>query len=74
MASYQDIETRLAVVEDKIDLIMKTFTIVKRYQHPISDQMVEEKKSLLDIYHELKHAGAEVLNITEKDNGDGNRV
>lgn len=68
MASYQDIDTRLRVVEDKLDLIMKTFSITKRFKHPISDELITETKTLLDIYREIKHLDLEVLNATEQQN------
>jgi hypothetical protein len=63
MASYQDIETRLRVVEDKIDLVMKSFQITKQYQHPlVPGKVVQETKSLLDVYRELKAANAQIEN------------
>lgn len=66
MPSYQDIETRLRVAEDKLDLIMKTFQITKRFKHPISDEIITETKTLLDIYREIKHMDLEVLNASDK--------
>jgi len=63
MASYQDLETRMRVVEAKIDLVMKSFQITKRYEHPlVPGQVIEERKSLLDVYHELNHHGITVEN------------
>lgn len=73
MASYQDIDVRLAVVEDKIDLIMKTFSITKRYEHPLNPgQLVTETKSLLDIYREIKQQGLEIINASDAKEEDGN--
>jgi len=60
--SYQDIDVRLAVVEDKIDFVMKTFSVTKRYRSILSpDQEVVETKSLLELYREVKGLGLEVI-------------
>lgn len=69
MASYQDIETRLRVVEDKVDLIMKSVTFTKKFRHPISDEVVTESMTLLDIYRQLKTLGHEPVNATGNENG-----
>jgi hypothetical protein len=61
MASYMDIDVRLHVVEDKIDLIMKSIRIQSRYEHPlVPGQVIVETKTLLDVYRELKGLGLEV--------------
>lgn len=84
MPSYQDIETRLRVCEDKLDLIMKAFTITKRYESALMPgQVITETKTLLDIYRETKREGLIIHNVTddpatvekieqgvEKENGD----
>jgi len=60
--SYQDIAVRLSVVEDKIDMIMRSFSIKKRYQSPlVLGQVVEEVKSLYDLYREIKTSGHLIL-------------
>lgn len=65
MASYQDIDVRLSVVEDKIDLVMKSFQIVKQYESLlVPGQVIRETKSLLDVYRELKGQGREIINPT----------
>jgi hypothetical protein len=54
MPSYQDIETRLRVVEEKVDLLMRSIKINK------VEGLVDKKvttKSLLEIYHEMKWQG-----------------
>ena len=66
MASYQDIDVRLSVVEDKIDLVMKSFSITKRYQSSlVPGQFVEEKKSLLELYREIKGLGVMMMSPEE---------
>lgn len=67
MPSYQDIETRLIVCEDKLDLIMKAFTVTKRTESIIMPgEFTVESKTLLDIYHEMKSNGVQIINATEK--------
>lgn len=66
MSSYQDIDVRLAVVEDKLDFVMKTFSVSKRYRSPLApEQEVVETKSLLELYREVKGAGLIVLSPEE---------
>jgi len=67
MASYQDIETRLAVLEDKIDFVMKVFTIrVTHQSNIIGGEPTVKNVSLLDAYLDVKAAGLSVANPTEK--------
>lgn len=55
MPSYQDIETRLLVVEDKIDFIMKSFPIRKKTPSTLMPgEFIVEDINLLDLYRELK--------------------
>lgn len=64
--SYQDIDVRLAVVEDKIDFVMKTFSVSKRYRSILApDQEVVETKSLLELYREVKGAGLTLVSPEE---------
>ena len=58
MASYQDIDTRLHVVEDKVDLLLRSIRITKREPPKIiGGEAVVVTKSLLEIYHEMKGLG-----------------
>lgn len=54
MASYQDIETRLAAVERKLDYVMNNFTLSR--VNPLTRQ--PEVKTMLDIYHEAQQVEA----------------
>ena len=76
MASYQDIDVRLSIVEDKIDLVMKSFQITKQYESIlVPGQVIRETKSLLDVYKELRREGVEVINpapVTTESDNDGN--
>lgn len=74
--SYQDIDVRLAVVESKLDFVMSTFSISKRYRSIVApDQEVVETRSLLELYREVKGAGLTVITpeeaASEKGDGDG---
>ncbi len=66
MPSYQDIETRLRVVEDKVDLLMRSIRITRR------EGLVDPKtvtKTLLDIYREMKGLGMSAAELApEQDN------
>lgn len=64
--SYQDVATRLAQVEDKLEFVMKTFSITKEYRSAIMpDQVVREVRSLLDLYREVTAAGLQVMSREE---------
>lgn len=72
MPSYQDLETQVIVLEDKLDFVMKTFSVSKRYPSLLNPgQDVIETKSLLDLYREVKAAGAMLINPTKKEEVDG---
>lgn len=60
MASYQDIETRLRVAEDKLDFFMKQFVVTKRSLSATLDAagrptVKEETTNLLNVYHESRN-------------------
>lgn len=62
MASYQDIEARLGVVERKLDFIMNAFTVTKQTQSRLMPEHVTvETKTLLQAYRELQ--GAEFIDM-----------
>lgn len=52
MASYQDIETRVQVLERKVDFVMKQFKLGMPNGSVINPQMVI--KSILDLYNEAQ--------------------
>lgn len=65
MASYQDLETRLAVIEDKLDFTMQAFAVQQRVGSPIvggQDKLVT--KTLLQVYREMKGRGLTPADIT----------
>lgn len=67
MASYQDQEVRLRVLEDKIDFVMKTFAVSQRYEHPLMPgQFVTETRTLLDTYRQMKGLGMSPEQVTDK--------
>ena len=51
MASYQEMDVKLKVLEDKIDFVMRTFSVA----NPLTP--FSKPKSLLEIYHEVKTGG-----------------
>jgi hypothetical protein len=56
--SVQDHETRLRVLEDKIEFVMKTFAVTQRYEHPLMPgKFIQETKTLLDTYRQMKGLG-----------------
>jgi hypothetical protein len=60
--SYQDIDTRLAVVEDKIDFIMKLARVTKATPSALNPgTFYKEQISLQDLYREVKTSGSEIL-------------
>lgn len=64
--SYQDIATQVASLQDKVEFILKTFTVTKQYESVlVPGQVVRESKTLLDVYHELKGQGAVVNPFAE---------
>lgn len=51
MASYQDIDTRLKVLEDKVDFTMKAFSVQRKSKTlPTRITVI----NLLDVYREMK--------------------
>lgn len=70
MASYQDIETRLRSVEDRLDFTMKAFAVQRIEKSKIiggGDTVVN--KSLLDLYRELSQAGEVPVYASEQAEG-----
>jgi hypothetical protein len=58
MPSYQDIETRLAVVERKLALVMQCASVTKRVPSTLMPgEYVTTRMSLGDLYKELQAAG-----------------
>ena len=64
--SYQDLQTRIAVLEDKLDFVMKTFTVIREKRSIIDPNYVtRESSSLLDLYRQTQAAGLQVLSREE---------
>lgn len=62
--SYQVLAVQVAVIEDKLDFILKTFSVTKQYEHPlVPGQVIREVKTLLDVYRELKGLGAVIVPV-----------
>jgi hypothetical protein len=74
MASYQDMDVRLAVCEDKIDMLMKMASVTKREPSTLMPgEYVETRMSLFDLYKELKREGIRIDNPSKEtvtENGD----
>lgn len=66
MASYQDIETRLKVIEDKMDLTMKAIIISQPNRF---DPEKTVKYSLYDLYIASSNAGLKLKGGEEQQNG-----
>jgi hypothetical protein len=68
MASTQDLESRLGVVERKLDFVMKLAQVTKRTPSIISPgDFLMEQISLLDLYREVSTSGGEIVEV--KDDG-----
>jgi len=66
--SYQDIESRLRAVEDKLDFVMKTFSVTRQERSIIDPrQVLTTSMTLLDVYREVKSAGALVIPFEKKE-------
>lgn len=64
--SVQDIDTRLKVVEDKLDFVMRQFKLNKQTLLPTLDShgnplVKVEVMSLLDVYHSIKNGSVELI-------------
>lgn len=69
MPSYQDIETRLRVVEDKLDFLMKMGSVTKREESRIMPgQMIETRMNFLDLYRMVKTQGLDLQPQVEQEN------
>jgi hypothetical protein len=54
MASYQDIDSRLGVVERKIDFLMTMGQVTKRTPSLVDPRgFTETSMTVLDLYHEM---------------------
>lgn len=70
--SYQDIDTRLQVIEDKVDFVMKTFTVTRQESSILNpSQLFTTKMNLLDVYRELKTQGAMIITPGSKEADNG---
>lgn len=59
MASYQDIDTRLKVIEDKVAFILKSFTVTRQEQSILDpSKVLVTTQTLGDVYRELTSRGA----------------
>lgn len=70
MASIQDIDSRVRVIEDKVDFMMKSFSFQQKsaVAGPNGQEIVAIK-TLLDLYHDLKASGADQLNASDLNDG-----
>lgn len=75
--SYQDLDSRLRTVEDKLDFMMKLGSVTKRSPgHTLGPNgeptFIIEKKSMLDLYHELQAKGQTLEPVKEVLDGTAN--
>lgn len=64
MASYQDIDVRLGVLERKVDFIMKLASVVKQTPSTLMPgEVVSEKISMLDLYREISTSGDDLVPV-----------
>lgn len=68
--SYQDIETRLRMAEDKLNFLLKTGTVTKKEPSTIMPgQFISTQMSLGELYREITTNGLTLLNANEQENG-----
>lgn len=66
MASYQDLDVRVAVLEDQVLFMLKSFSFQQKTAIAGPDgREVLVQKTLLDIYREAKAVGAEIENASK---------
>ena len=58
MASYQDIDTRLKVIEDKVDFLLRSFTVTRQERSVLDpSKVIVQTQTLADVYREIKTTG-----------------
>lgn len=72
MASYQDIEVRLRVLEDKVEFFLGQFKVQKQTFTGLVDangqpQVLVETQSLAEHYRELKNGALTPLKVNDGD-------
>lgn len=70
--SIQDINTRLAVVEDKLDFLMSAGMVTKRSPSMLDPRgYTEQTMTMLDLYRELKTQGLDTtLKVLDSPSAD----
>ena len=64
--SYQDIDTRLKVVEDKLQLVMEVASVTKKSPSLVSPgDFVMETMTLNGLYKQLRASGTEIERLTD---------
>lgn len=67
MASYQDIETRLRVIEDKVDLILKAAQVtIGTPSTLVPGEVIKETITMGELYKRLRQTGA-ALEVAQND-------
>jgi hypothetical protein len=64
MASYQDMEVRLGVVERKLDLVMRCASVQKRTPSTLMPgEFITETITMEQLYKELSNSGDELVPV-----------
>ena len=68
MASYQDLESRVRVLEDKIKLVMQVASVTKKTPSSLMPgEFYTEQMSLEQLYREIQTQGAKLEKVEDGD-------
>lgn len=65
MASYQDIDIRLKVIEDQVKLIMNVVNVTVRVGSPLDPSSKDVTVPLIQLYAEMLRQGGMLVNANE---------
>jgi hypothetical protein len=72
MPSYQDIEMRLKIVEDKLDLVLQCAQVtVGTPSALMPGEVVKKQISLGELYKTLRQSGADLVAVKKDEDGNG---
>ena len=68
MPSYQDLETRVNILERKLALVMQVASVTKRSPSTLMPgEYVTEQMTLADLYKEVQAAGGDLVQTKDID-------
>lgn len=65
MASVQNLESRIGVIERKLDFIMKLASVTKRTPSTLMPgEYIDERISMKDLYNEISTSDSELAEVS----------